>query len=760
MIERCLAGYVAPMLVPTGDLPPPLGTFPTLAVQVSASLLGFYLASVSIVLGTSYQDVSADVRALVLGSARVRLYLQSVGMAIGVGLILVLSQSLGIPFGYLTAGLYALLVVFSGWAFAQLAFGAFNLFNPIALAEDPLRALYRSIGRLGSKGLAGDEAVLGTAAQEADKALRILAELIRLTGNRASVDQSGLAGMVERLLARVQLYAQKKHLLGPTSAWFILEAVYPKWIEADHSSVSIALETSTPLPPQMKPAADWLERRSADLASAALEVCVAADDRDMVARITRAVASTAWTLARYSRLDDAIAFSGVVRDRCWAIESENAVAIGVAAGPPFVLANLLLGWRDAIDDWPNEVRAVVAETEWNRRNTAAVRIRGPERVWTAAQRLLQEIQAEHDIEGRRVTPDWYLSLALADAYIFSLREFAKKLPELVDDFVAPAIARSSPVVKASVGSLALQALAKAQLVADTIPKAVEGLESLRSGNAQEPAEELERLSERVQVLRSQVLERIAEAVTELRPEQSQFEPDYFGEAFFTLVHYTEQAITNGDVPLVETLFPKVLSATLELHRYIVTTYQPPTYRYNRTLFDPMVDLLELSGLAVIYGELLGDRSADPVCQAWVGYVQRSGRPEDVAKGILSVLDEVDGQFWFEGSQRDIARFEWGQRLSKRIVEAGYAEPDYFPFGGRQTSTAPPLIKMLGVSRSMPRISLHPRAIFAAQVIGPLSGDSEEVLRVRPALRDYYEKRDRHTAVDVVDKGHSDNEGED
>ena len=72
-------------LAPSEDSASRLGAFPTLAVQVTASLLGFYLASVGIVLGTSYRDVSNDVRDLVLRSSRTRFYLRAIGMTIGGG---------------------------------------------------------------------------------------------------------------------------------------------------------------------------------------------------------------------------------------------------------------------------------------------------------------------------------------------------------------------------------------------------------------------------------------------------------------------------------------------------------------------------------------------------------------------------------------------------------------------------------------------------------------------------------------------------
>ena len=86
--EMVLGRHYPPLLIPSADSAPFLASFPTLAVQVSASLLGFYLASVSIVLGRNYSDVSANVRELVLGNPRSRVYLTAIGFAIGPGLLI------------------------------------------------------------------------------------------------------------------------------------------------------------------------------------------------------------------------------------------------------------------------------------------------------------------------------------------------------------------------------------------------------------------------------------------------------------------------------------------------------------------------------------------------------------------------------------------------------------------------------------------------------------------------------------------------
>ena len=565
------AEMIPPIFGQTGDSAPLLGTFPSLAVQVSASLLGFYLASMGIVLGTSYHNVSADVRGLVLDNARSRLYLRSVGVAIGAGLTLVLMENFTVSYGYFTATGYCLLVIFSAWAFGRLAFGAFNLFNPIVLGQEPIRVLYQVIDKLGSARLTGQETVLRAESHAANRALSILAELIDLTSDRASIDRSGLAQMVDNLLGLVQIYTQKKHLLAPESAWFISEVVYPRWVETHHSEVSRALETATPLLTRTEPAADWLERRSAELASAALETCVVANDRSSTLRITRGVAKTVYAMATCCRLDDAITFSGVVRDRCWAIRLENAAAVAAAAEPPMFLTSLLLGWRRAMVDMPDEVLAVVAATKWNRKSTTFVRIRSTTRVRTAAQRLLQEVRAEQEIEGRQVTPDWYLRLALTDECILSLREFAKELPELLSDFIGRGLKRSTPAAKVMTGSQALQAVWKAQLVVDDIPKALEGLENLRLTNDPQPAQEFEGLAEQVKSQLSPILEGMAEAVIRIQPGNSSSEPDLFGEGLFKLVHHAELAIESGDVALLTGVFPKILRATLIMQSHVITT---------------------------------------------------------------------------------------------------------------------------------------------------------------------------------------------
>ena len=146
---------------------------------------------------------------------------------------------------------------------------------------------------------------------------------------------------------------------------------------------------------------------------------------------------------------------------------------------------------------------------------------------------------------------------------------------------------------------------------------------------------------------------------------------------------------------------------------------------------------------MVYAVLRTDPSDAPLHQAWNAFLEQSPQG-DAASRILNMLDMADGYPSMGISPRSVVRTEWEMRLSRAIAERGYAPPTYHPFlfeSEPRPWNAPPLIKMLGIPERGGSMLLKPRTIFAAEVIGPLSGEPEEDLRNRPSLRHYYRKKD-------------------
>ena len=259
--------------------------------------------------------------------------------------------------------------------------------------------------------------------------------------------------------------------------------------------------------------------------------------------ISREVGSTAYILARCHRIEEALTLSKIVRDRCWNIPVRNEASVALAGEPALTLSGIILGWQQAINDLTNEINTAVTDTKWDSQKAATVRIRGPRRVWEVAQMILGQVKAEREVQGRRAAPDWFLRLTLATSAILSIREHVKELPTHLNDFLVKA---PSPSAEASAMAefQGLQTLEKAQLVADSIPAAVAGLEELRSGNEPQTVKELEVLTDSIRTCRSRILQRISTTIAELKLTNNRSEPDLFGQGLFTLVHHTEEAIAN------------------------------------------------------------------------------------------------------------------------------------------------------------------------------------------------------------------------
>ena len=722
--------------------------FPGLATQVLAALLGFYLATVGIVLGNAYQDVADSVRQLILRNAVTGRYLRLVGMSIGVGLAIVLLQNLQIvSFGYLSIGGYTLLVAVSGWAFGTLAIGAFNLLNPISLGSEPLRGLYRAIARLDSKGFHLDDAVLRVTASRADNELSTLAELIRLTEDRRSVSRVELANMVGLLLSELQIYARKKHHLSPNSGWFLRETSYPRWVETDGSAMSMALETSAPLESRQDPKQDWLERRVAFLVSAAIEACTITDDKEQALLIVRKVGLTAQVLAEVGGVEEATDFARIVAEQCRDIDSSSDTLNIVLADFPVVFSNILMGWRNAIDSWPEEIQRAVDTTSWGNPKTRTVQIRGPARVRQAAQTLLYQIESERRIEGERITPDWHLRSVLAGECIISIREFLNQFPNRVGQVLGfGSKERLSPISQVLWGTQTLQMLRRAEyIVVESLTEIVADLESIREGYNVVEVPEIDSTARKIAALRSVVLDKLAKTLAKLEPRSSRDEPDYFGEALYRLIFYAEQAIADGDEELIESIFPSILSATMRLHGHMLETYRPPTYQVTPGTFGPFLDIIDLSGIAIIYESIRGDQSAEPVRQAWRNWVNNGQAPQVRAVKIMDTLDYISRSY----DPMGVMRFEWEKRATQEIINAGYAVPEPPLFGIDEIPKwdAPPLIRLMGVSEYMPSFYLKPYVLFAAKVISSLSGEDEETVRERPGLKRYFEFSDHQKATD-------------
>lgn len=111
-----------------------LSTLYGTVVQIAGVFLGLYFATLSVLASTSYREVPADLRAVVVQERAGTFYLKLVAFTGAAALYNLGGMALGFDWGMLNAGATVVLAAISILSFVLLGLGAFTFFDPSALS--------------------------------------------------------------------------------------------------------------------------------------------------------------------------------------------------------------------------------------------------------------------------------------------------------------------------------------------------------------------------------------------------------------------------------------------------------------------------------------------------------------------------------------------------------------------------------------------------------------------------------------------------
>jgi hypothetical protein len=149
-------------------------------------------------------------------------------------------------------------------------------------------------------------------------------------------------------------------------------------------------------------------------------------------------------------------------------------------------------------------------------------------------------------------------------------------------------------------------------------------------------------------------------------------PDYFGEGYARLAEESYSAMVNGKEELFKKLFPPFFLSGLTAHDRL--REQLREHDQERALIyatEPLADLLELSGHAIIYSELDQKTFWDTAKRLWDAYFDQM---PDRAAGTRFIHAMVEyRRSLFALLPRGLARTSWKQGLEHRLRKEGLME---------------------------------------------------------------------------------------
>lgn len=373
-------------------------------------------------------------------------------------------------------------------------------------------------------------------------------------------------------------------------------------------------------------------------------------------------------------------FQAVAREGAQTASIPDGLALRVALLDVYAmcLISIVLGFSNAVAKVTAESFGRLVEgIDWGVRQ--AIYVAGlPRAAIQELESLQKELEFERETEGKRLSPLWYQKQMVALAFSRFLAESANNL---VAEFEAGVVEETNALVSAGTFAFAAQLIQRGRELADKLSyhlREVKGcFERLstfrRVADIPWPSVDWTKLADRVRGGQVKLIEALAQLVPPLAvlPRPADL-PDYFGQAYATLAQESYSAMRAKDESLFKKLFPPFFLAGLSAFdqlRSKLGGYDPETSAVYIT--EPIADLLELSGYAIIYSELDGGGYWDIAKQLWDKHFARVADSNAFLALIATAVRYRASLFAIK--PRDLARTAWKQDYENNLRERGLLE---------------------------------------------------------------------------------------
>jgi hypothetical protein len=650
--------------------------------QVTGVFLGLYFTAVSAVASSAYSRVPNTVRSLVLEEKLGNVYVRLVALEAALATILLSAQAIGLFLGYVNFGIVAVGAILSIFAFVALGFRVFYFFDPTQLVGYVERDLQTAIVNVTVPRRGSMLAPLQAGYQaQAARALSSYADLVAVATQSDQVETEAANQLAQSVCRSLRFYGRYKNNIPSESLWFTREYRHPDWFSTDYSALSLALETGTSLQPKEVPDLQWCEKELVDLLEKLANALVRAGNVQTLTSLAVWLSHTAFSAALHMP-NDLIQvsrnFLSTFSGNYEALPQQIQISRGhqqllnLATAQSYIPTSILLGFAHyCLDESQQAYHNSIQKINW--RNQGSLYQGFPRPVTKELEQLWVELAAERKIERTSFLPDWFArertNLQCAEFLRECVMEFIGALGWF---FIEGATQNAKTLVCAPIVQAGLE---YADKLLTHIVTARQWFEQLTAEPSKEelgsPVVDWDELAERIKFGRDRLLTMLADIAGELRNLPIEEYPDYFGQLYSFLAQECYQAIAAAAETRFAILFPRFFDVALHSSQRIATQIASSSETKLILITDPINDLLELSGFALIYAELDGkQRHADVVKNAWDNYLQSLNEPERTTK--LRMFASWQRPL-LHNTPREMVRMGWKQHLSRVFRSRGLVD---------------------------------------------------------------------------------------
>ena len=340
------------------------------------------------------------------------------------------------------------------------------------------------------------------------------------------------------------------------------------------------------------------------------------------------------------------------------------------------LIRIILGLRERLERLTeNEIHYFLQKVRWEHQESLYHHA-FPRQVWHDLEILQKNIEFEVSIEGQPISPEWLQKQVIARGFAKFLNE---TLPEILKEVENELASRATAMLKekryfeaVAVAERGYEACNKLEFHLNSFRECNDRLLALRHlPDEFWPEIEWSALGERVQKAQGQLGQVFASLIVPFmdKPRPAAL-PDYFGRSVSFLVNEAHEALVHGNEDNFKRYFPLLFIGSLASRDRVIQDYKNvpnPNYVFAHST-EPIMNILALSGLALIYSELDNKPFWQVVEDCWNTHLTKFQNSEQLCQLIsLATKDRV----WMPKGAWNLLRTNWKLTLERKLRETGF-----------------------------------------------------------------------------------------
>lgn len=705
-----ILGHYIPLQISDEEL----GLLISTVVTVTGVFLALYFTAISAVAGNLFMRATENLQNLFIRGKKGKQYIETLVFTTVIGIFYLLLRSFGFPISPFGPIIITVLATYSIIRFMTLGSQTFYFIHPIEASVTTTDDAAYAIDNVTLKGFGWKKPYLQDHyRKQADYALDTLNSLINFGINVIKLSEEQLVSIARYTGALMDYYLDRKKQIPTDSYWFETKYQFQSWVLADSVEITTALSTGKTLRPRTVKDRIWFEERCVNIFLTIFNYLISKKQWGSANQCLEVLVTTAEKRLGADLYDYV---GNMIIDKVQntvhniVITSENPTDDETRKGHLAIIDNLgrlgvciqvsLLQYLDqrTCEDLAYETKLVKWTNAFSIYNTKL-----PGKILSTLESTANRLKTELLIEGRQISPEWYLITITTSQYLFELQKYYEFLKSLhIDLFkknIEELIKRKKYLHAAHLVERWIEFTNKLLICGWRVQKLVEECGTLRK------VRDLPWVSidfEKEKTILQKYDREAVDKLVYLLPFLSSLSepdlhdlPDYFGQAYTFGVEAAYETCYDNDTERFKRIFSNVFFGALAAHD--TTRKQVQGWSQESQIVfstEPLEDLLNVSGFAKLYAELYQNPCLWNACKTlWDNYLNK-GNARDIIMFLNTISQYRDSIFLL--MPKATLRTNWDIKFRQKLEEMGLTVDQYeFRYNRkRRVNHASPLIRVI------------------------------------------------------------------